>query len=84
VVVTVALLSAVFGSVSVAMTDAVFVTGPDEVGLTTIVMVSLSLGARLANVQVTDESHDPPPEAFEETKVVPVGTGSLTVTLSAE
>ena len=64
VVVAVALLLPGFGSVSVAVTDAVFVSEPGVVGVTAIVMLALLPFASLPTRQVT---------------VPPLGWGFVTV-----
>jgi len=84
VVVAVLLLFAEFGSVSVAVTVAVFETLPEPSACTTSVMIAEAFGASEPMLQVMGETfvHEPC-VVLTETNVVPAGIGSVTVTLVA-
>lgn len=85
VVVPGALLFAVFGSVSFAVTLAVLLNVPAAVGVTTIVTVAL---APLINVPRVHETVVVPVQlpcvVDDETNVAPAGNGSVITTLVAE
>jgi hypothetical protein len=87
VVVAVAVLFAVFGSVGdAAETVTVFVMVPFWVGLTTMVAVSVAPFANVLQVQVTvifDRVHVPPWVALAEPKPVLLGSVSINVTVLA-
>jgi hypothetical protein len=81
VVIALAVLFDVTGSFSAAVTPAVLVSAPTDVGVTTSVMVTLAPTSRLPMLQVSDppDSEQLPIEDTAETKVTVAGSASLTV-----